>query len=527
MRRAPLAAFALATACAVHRPVEAPPLATAPLSDETRTIDALITQGCSAAKVVPAPAAGDAEYLRRVTLDLTGRIPTGDEARRFLADTAPGKRPALVDRLLASPEYARHWTDVYLALLVGRDQRIAGGAGRALFASYLNRALSENRPFDRVTREILTATGRLDVHPEAAFMVRNEGNGGPEAAAAATARVFLGLQIGCAQCHDHPSDARYHQEDFWGFTSYFAQTAVARGMGEGPGAFIVYEKREGDAQMPVHDTGKLVSVPPKFLGRSVKPGTDETRRDAVASAIIGSDLFAKEAVNRTWAELFGRGLVEPFDDLGGEHDASHPPLLTRLAEAFAAHGYDQRWLLRTIVLSQAYGRSSSGGTGDPETLRRTFARATVRPLQPEQLFRSLLTATGVDEVIERKLGEEATETRMEQALRQYLFVFGDDEMAEVNAFNGSVPEALLVLNGPLVNQGIRARGGSTLDRILRAGRNRDERLNGLFLAVYARPPAPAESVRIGQYLDAHGSSRGAWEDVFHALLTSVESTTNH
>jgi hypothetical protein len=247
----------------------------------------------------------------------------------------------------------------------------------------------------------------------------------------------------------------------------------------------------------------------------------------VARAIIESDLFAKEAVNRTWADLFGRGLVDPYDDLGGEHDPAHPPLLTELSRSFAAQGYDLRWLMRAIVLSDAYGRSSSGGTGDPAALERTFARAAVRPLQPEQLFRSLVTATGFDDVMARKLGEDAAEKKMEQALKQYLFVFGDDEMAEVDAFNGSVPEALLVFNGPMTNQGIRARGGSTLDRILRERRDPSERIESLFLTTYARPPTVDENRHLLAYVHEKLGSRGAYEDVFHAMLTSAEATTNH
>jgi hypothetical protein len=523
--------WALVVACTAHRPAPEPSSPTlirqAQASPGSALINTYSARAWDAAHVTPAPPASDPEFLRRAFLDLAGRIPTEDEARRFLADKAPERRVHLVDRLLASPDYARHWTDVYLALLVGRDLRAAGGAGRQTMAPYLNKAFSENRGFDQMTRDILTSRGRLDVSGAGAFFLRHAGDGGPEGVAAASASVFLGLQIGCAQCHDHPSDSRYKQADFWGFAGYFAQSGVARGMGDGPGAFIVYEKREGEAKMPQHDTGRSVEVPPKFLGREVRPQADETRREAVARAIIESDLFAKEAVNRTWADLFGRGLVDPYDDLGGEHDPAHPPLLTELSRSFAAQGYDLRWLMRAIVLSDAYGRSSSGGTGDPAALERTFARAAVRPLQPEQLFRSLVTATGFDDVMARKLGEDAAEKKMEQALKQYLFVFGDDEMAEVDAFNGSVPEALLVFNGPMTNQGIRARGGSTLDRILRERRDPSERIESLFLTTYARPPTVDENRHLLAYVHEKLGSRGAYEDVFHAMLTSAEATTNH
>ena len=529
MRRRLVTALSLGALCAAV--AFSPARAATPVSpasvDATALINQRVAEGWVAAHLTPAPPASDSEFLRRVWLDLAGRVPTEDEARAFLADTDSLKREHLVDRLLASPDYATHWTDVYLALLVGRDQKLAGGAARATLGPYLKQAFAENRDYARITRELLTSTGPLAQHGEGAFLVKSTFGGGPEGAASASARVFLGLQIGCAQCHDHPSDARYKQADFWALAGYFAQTKVARGAAKGPGAFIVYETRKGDAMMKSHDTGEEVMVPPKFLGRAIVQGKGETRRDALSRAIVSSDLFAKEAVNRVWSELFGRGLVEPFDDLGGEHDANHPPLLNELSDAFVAHFFDLRWLLRSVVLSEAYTRSSSGGAGDPALLTKTFARAAVRPLQPEQLFRSLLTATGFDDVIARRVGEDLADARIQKWLRQYLFVFGDDEMGEVNEFDGSVPQALLLMNGPLTNQGIRARGGSELEQALQRHEDRAGRVESLFYAAYARPPAAHESARIGAYVDQKSGARDAYEDVFHALLTSVESTTNH
>jgi hypothetical protein len=278
---------------------------------------------------------------------------------------------------------------------------------------------------------------------------------------------------------------------------------------------------------PKRDADEIVA--PRFLGRAIELAPGETRRQALARAIVASDLFAKAAVNHTWAQLFGLGLVEPWDDLGAEHDPRHPEALTRLAHDFVASGYDLRALVRQIVLSSAYGRSSRPAPGvapDDRAAVRAFAQAGVRPLGPEALFDALRTVTGVQEIARRRTGDdEQVERRMQQALRGLVFVFGDDEMAEVDAFDGTLPQALALWNGELTNQATRAAPGGVLDDVLATSPDPARRLDDLFLAVYTRRPTIAE--RAALLAGLGGANRRAWEDLFFALVVSTEAITNH
>jgi hypothetical protein len=243
--------------------------------------------------------------------------------------------------------------------------------------------------------------------------------------------------------------------------------------------------------------------------------------------------------------------MEPWDDLGGEGDPRHPALLGRLAQDFRSSGFDVKHLLRVVLLSRAYGLTSrapagapsgagaagavdagsSGGAGAqpaepaPADATIVFARAAVRRLTPEQLFQSLLVATGADH--QEKAGAEGMDKKIERLLKEYLFVFGDDEMTEINTFNGNIPQALLLFNGEIVNLGARARPGGTLAHILAAAPDPETRLRKIFLSSFARPPTDAERGRLLPRLISANARPSAYEDVFFALLTSTEMLTIH
>jgi hypothetical protein len=260
---------------------------------------------------------------------------------------------------------------------------------------------------------------------------------------------------------------------------------------------------------------------PRFLGRAVAPLGAESLRDTVARAIVSSDLFAKAAVARIWAQLHGRGIVDPWDELGGEGDPTHPELLRRLAKDFQASGYDLNHLLRLLVLSRAYGLSAAAAGGASAAATATFARASVRRLTPEQLFRSLRVATGADRIDPAVAEKE--EKKLRRLLREFEYTFGDDEMAEVSTFAGNVPQALLLWNGEVTNMGARARPGSVLAGILASTPDPAQRLRRMFLATYSRPPSAEESTRLLPALTTPAS----YEDLYFALLTSTEMLTNH
>jgi hypothetical protein len=244
----------------------------------------------------------------------------------------------------------------------------------------------------------------------------------------------------------------------------------------------------------------------------------------LARGVVGSDLFAKAAVNRAWAHMFGRGLVEPWDDLGGEHDPSHPALLVRLANDFVAHGHDLAWLYRTIALSDAYARGSRGD-GDPAAAIRVFARAAVRPLAAEPLVSSLVVATKIDDAM--RGDEDSIQRRLLRARLEYEYVSSDDEMTAESGFDGSVPQALLLLNGELLNRGVMARQGTRIAEILDRHEGAAARIDACYLAAFARAPTDDERARRLAWIEARGGGREAFEDLFFALLASSEFTTNH
>jgi hypothetical protein len=502
-------------------------------------LDRLIEESWRAAKVRISPPADDLEFLRRVTLDLVGRAPSLLEVKAFLADTQPDRRARRVDRLLASPEFGEHWADLYANLLWHEDGKNKVER-RADPRGWFVRAFNENLGYDHLSLAVVAGQGDVREHGALGFVASRIKAGGAEALTGAAARVFLGLQIQCAQCHDHPYDTRWKQEDFWGLAAYFAGTRVRQEESmsmEGGGKTFIVRDGKGKARMQRPGAADEVVVKPRFLGyQPVERAADSSLRRTFARAMIASDLFPKAMVGRTWAHLFGHGIVDPWDDLGAEMDSRHPALLVKLAEDFRAGGYDIKRLIRQIVLSTAYARSSApppGAPEDPETMAaavRAFARAGVRPLTPEQLFRTLKTATGAEVMVRnRARTEERAEKMLAQALREYRFAFDDDEMAEPNRFDGSMPQALLLWNGELTNGGARVGAEGVLGGILRSRAAPADRVEDMLLAAYTRRPTAEEAAFFLEHLKGGRGrdERRAYEDLYFALLTSTEAVTNH
>ncbi len=487
-----------------------------------REIDALWKQ----AHVTPAPDASDSEFLRRVTLDVAGRTPTPAEVTSFLADTSPAKREALVDRLLRSDEYAQHWARLYADALVGRSVRIRVRYPPSTM-EWFEAAFRDGMPLDRMAREVIAARGPLAQNGAVGFMVGNRIRGGSlETLAGDTARFFLGLKIQCAQCHDHPTDKRWKKADFAEFAAFFGEVTLKRSDKKSL-AFVASDVNIGFQGRP---NAKIAprQFTPRFLGTDVHPARDELRRDALARILPQSPLFPRAAVGRTWSYLFGRGIVDPWDDLGAEDDPRQPPLLRHLGDEFAKRGFDHRWLVKAIIMSKAYGRASRGGSpSDPTKLEAVFARAAVRPLTADQLFSSLLLVTGSEDSSDRRMESWKNEDRMNRELRQYLLTFDDEEGEESDVFSGSITQALLLRNGAVTNSGSRALEGMVLGRILGKTKDPGKRLEGMFLTCFARLPEAGERAQLLDHLATAASGNGAYEDIFHAMITSTEFTTNH
>jgi hypothetical protein len=512
-------------------------------------IDRLIARRWAEARVEPAPRADDAEFLRRVYLDLAGRIPSAAEARTFLADTRPDKRARLVEQLLASPRYAAHFTNVWRAVLIPEASnnfivRVQQGA----FEGWLKKQLARNAGYDQMARDLLTAPlggeggglGALtalaggDASPLAFYSAKEFR---PENLAASTARVFLGVNVECAQCHAHPF-AEWKREQFWSFAAFFAGVKSQRLMdfllpgGEDP--------RKRELAMP--GTEKVVQA--KYLDGSEpawKGGTRATLAEWVTSP--SNPYFARAAVNRVWAYLFGTGLVEPIDEMVGANSTpSHPELLQLLADEFAAHQFDLKFLLRTLTATPAYQLTSAGerNKGEGQDNPTLFARMPLRGLTPEQLFDSVAMATGY-----RSTGSAGNDlisgiTGGNRSPRsEFLHKFANQTERPVEA-QTSILQALTLMNGTVVADATSLERSETLAAVADAPFvSAAERVSTLYLATLSRKPTAKELERAVKFVEdavreakadekARRAARAeALADVFWALLNSSEFILNH
>lgn len=511
--------LALATACSHNdrdgaRNTRA---ATAEVAADPTALERALDAHWRAAGVVPVASADDATLLRRASLDLLGRIPTVAEQDAYAADTDPQKLAHAIDRMLASPEHAAQLADRWTELLLDGALKVPPKV-RTGTHEWLASQFAKDVPLDTLAREILTASGELDANGPGGFMLAHGRKGRTVALAGTTARVFLGAQIQCAQCHDHPSES-FTQKDFHAFAAHWARTKV-RPRREGDGySLLVVDRRRGEARMPLptdspeEPSGPIVA--PAYFGQ---PTTASDRRDALADRILADRRFALEMANRTWAQLFGRGIVEPVDALPLSGEV--PPLLDAVADELALHDYDLDALVRAIMLSPAY-RLDSRGEGDGSQRVAAFAQSAVRPLPTETLLRALATAATQAE--DGELAPVLERRRL--ALREFRFVFDDDE-ATTDDDAGDLPRTLLWENGDLTALVASSRPGSPLRKFLREEQDPARRIELLWRRFYARTPTELERATANDYVARHDGDAG-YEDLVHALVASSEFTTNH
>ncbi len=464
----------------------------------TAKIDQLVAARWRATKVQPAAPADDAQFLRRVYLDLAGRIPSVAEARAFLGDRRPDKRKRLVDTLLDSPAYVNHSARLWRALLIP-DKSPDSFFSQSETETWLRKQFAANAGYDKMVWELLS---RPNDPSRFYSSKRNE----PESVGAATARLFLGVSVECAQCHDHPF-ASWKREQFWEFAGFFA------GIGSGD------ERRE----IAISGGAKVVQA--AFLdGTEPKWKYNVSPRQTLADWVTAPEnpYFARTGANRLWAYFLGTGLVEPVDDMGPENLPSHPELLDALADQFAAHKFDIKFMIRAITASRAYQLSSVASHSSQDD-PRLFARMALRSLSAEQLFDSLCQATGFREETRGFFG------RQETVRGEFLTQFASQEKR--TEFRTSILQSLLLMNGKLTEQVTNPDRSAVLAAVADAPfLDARQKLDALFLAALARSPRPEEAERFGRYLktaDAKGEGRAALGDVFWVLLNSPEFLLNH
>jgi hypothetical protein len=530
----------------------------------------------------PAPPATDAEFVRRVWLDLAGMTPPSADARAFLDDPSPYKRERLVDRLLASTDYARRMQQVFDVMLMERraDTHVPGDSWR----DYLRRAFAENRPYDQLVREILAADGtEARTRPAAKFALDRKAE--PNQLTRDIGRIFLGRDMQCAQCHDHPLIDDYKQAHYYGIFAFLSRTSVFTGEPVGP---VLAERAEGDVTFTsvfkkkvTHKTGpRILDLEPvaeptldkgaEYLlapdkDNKVRPIPRFSRRAQLAPRLTSGQVpeFNRNIVNRLWALMMGRGLVDPVDMHSSENPPSHPELLDLLAREFVAMKFNIKALLRELALSQTYQRSSEprpepgagSGTRDESAAAPTYAAAELKVLSPEQLAWSVMQGLGIVAAAKRQAVEQleghdprvraifATdprrgalrETMVEEAVHAQLqgnvvpFVsqFAAAPGQPQDATEPTVHQALFLSNGQPIQSWLAPSGENLMARLAKLSDD-SAVAEELYLSLYSRRPGDDERSEVAKYLAGRGKERvPALQELTWALLASVEFRFNH
>jgi len=499
-------------------------------------IDQQIRQGWTDNEIEASPLASDEEWVRRVYLDLVGRIPTLTEARQFLADKNPRKRAMLVDVLLENEDYVRNFTTIWANNSIGRGapQRVS----RSGMEKFYREAFAKNRPWNEIVVDILTASGHYEENGAVNYILAQMQM--PDDAVqltAMTTRLFLGLQVQCTQCHNHPFN-KWQQDQFWEFNSFFRQVdkrdhrkldpKTGRQVDDysevvwkeftGP---VYYEKRSGMMQVAF----------PRFQGREVDPGVGVDRRAELAKLITepaGDEpaQLAQAMVNRTWSHFFGYGFTRPVDDMGPHNPPSHPELLKRLSQEFVAANYDVKQLIRWIVSTEAYQLSSQYGEknriDDPAAGEMPlFSHMYLKSMQAEQLYDSLIVASNAHQ--SGNGSWSAQEEQRRRWMQQFVVAFDNDENDESTTFNGTIPQALMMMNSELIDKACSVERGSFLFEQMSSPGAETQKINDLYLAALTRKPTRAEMTKMQKALARYGAAKlNGYQDMFWALLNSNE-----
>jgi hypothetical protein len=537
---------------AFDRPLVAPrlPSATGPYALSLR-IDREVEARMAAAQLPASPLAGDAEFLRRVYLDLVGKVPTRDRAAEFLLDENPLKRARLIDELLASPDYGRHFAQRWADALVKRDFDNNRGLATGPFVGWLAERFNANKGWDEVVRELVTAGGQEQESPATFLVLANMDNRQPSPAklTGAVGNLFMGIQIQCAECHKHPFHEKWGVSDFWGMAAFFGHTRAQRPApvkgkkATGPARITEVEQvrptknKKGKQVEAAVRPGLVINVPDpndprkvirtargKFFesGETPPPGQAPYRpRLAAWLTSPKNRYFTPAAVNRLWAHFFARGLVHPVEEMGGENKPTHPELLRELSAAFVRSKYDLKDLIRAVCNSRAYQRTSRPLPNNAAD-DRLYSHMPVKILGAREVLASLTIATGREVKAPRPapVGRRGMRDAGDPMVRYLDTRDYDDDATE---FSYGIPQMLRLMNTPLTAAS--AEKARQLAR--RHAGNHAAAIDDLYLTALARPPSPAEARRMLSYVGKQEDAAKGYAGVFWALLNCAEFVSNH
>ena len=515
------------------------------VSSSTKHLDRHINAVLKSEGIQPSKESEDTEFLRRVHLDLTGKIPMPEEVLDFLKDGSSNKRKKKIDQLLGSEPYIDYWSGLWVNWLIGRrgdnDDRRVG------LTTWVRGALTKNIPYNQFVQELIAADGELKDNGAGNYIMRYERS--PAVLTSHSSRLFLGLPMQCAECHDHKTEA-WSQEDYYGIAAFFEgidsqqkgyiQTMDMAGNEKRMENYLITNKPRKSMWVERMDA----EVSPRFLGGTEYKGSLIKRREALAQWMTdkSNPYFSRAIVNRVWKHFMGRAFVEPIDGFGEENLPTNPELLDWLAEDLVIYDYDLQHLMRTILNSETYQRTSQTNEGNKDD-ERYYSHAYMKPLSAEQFFYSLLQATRFERLQQIKMegtkkqgGEDrmgmlrALEQRKRDYLQKFLFLLDNGEMEEIEAFNGTVPQALMMINGNMVNDSAsHGERGSFVNYVLEKWRAPADRMEYFYLNVLSRLPTAKEKTYFQRYMERslYRNKDLAYEDLYWVLLNSAEFSLNH
>ncbi|MFV0445404.1 MAG: DUF1549 domain-containing protein [Planctomycetaceae bacterium] len=592
-------------------------VAAAPRSpkETAEQVDDLLEAEYTARGVQPGPVTRDDDFLRRVFLDLSGTIPTPKDVTCFGLDPSPEKRTEMIDQLVGAEEFARSWAAYLREVVFSRATETRARVAQRSFEDWLSQQLRDGRHWDEITTDILTATGDVQQQGAAAFVFAHTGQ--PAELAGEVSRVFLGIQIQCANCHDHPYD-KWKREQFHELAAFFPRIQVRQDLQSRPPVFTVssadfrereerfrnfftpeqtflYSDRNQDGQLTKSEVGQrgpfagrfdqlleladknkdgglqleelkeaLANRPerpgrgsseyympdlndpsskgeliePKFFadGLHVDTGAnDQERRRALAKSITdkSNPWFAKAFVNRIWTELLGEGFYNPVDDIGPQRECLYPEALDALSTGFVASDYDIQWLFRTITRTRAYQRAV--GQRQPGEASPAFATAIPTRLRSDQIYSALQKVLGVEGIGAGRGAFQGMGQGNGVVLRQlagsdpgrfvFFQLFNFDPSTPQSDILGTVPQALFMMNSPLISQLINGSFGTVLSQTLQQYPDDADALSEIYLRVLCREPADVELTICREHIASASSRQQAYEDILWSLLNSSEFVT--
>lgn len=509
-------------------------------------IDKSIDKVLAENKVPVSPQADDAEYLRRVTLDITGRIPSHNRTVAFLNDANPDKRAKLVDELLADREYGEHFAIIWYHRMVRLDDDNRLLVRENNLQEWLADSFNKNRTWDKIVSDILEAKGEKEKHPETTFIFAhvddNKGRHDPSPSkiTASASKLFLGIRLECCECHNHPFNAM-KQTDFWGVAAFFGDThsehASQKEIKDGgnpaihDGGTIRAKKKD---TTPPHAFGQIVipdskgkTVKAKYLG-GAEPSlaSHPTLRKIFANWLTSpqNKYFATAGVNKLWANFFGHGICNPVDDIDLEK-ATHPELLKLLADEFAASGFDQKHLIRCICASQTYQRTTAVVSGNKED-DKLYSHMRAKVMSADMLYDSLIEVLGHG-VAPAKKDDNVAKTKKggpggpRENFRKFFHAEADDDVGVVEDYTHGVPQVLRLMNSPQIMD-----SSKTVTALMRAG-TPEKIIEEMYLTVLSRKPTDTDVKKMKDYAAGDKFSTKAYSDLLWVLLNSGEFLFNH